>query len=70
MLCLAGVIMLSIYVLPCVMRPLDFLANFKNYTLGFTAYMLMMPVFTNVFQIYAMSNLHDVSWGNRPTSTG
>ena len=29
-----------------------------------------MPMFTNVFQIYAMCNLHDVSWGNRPTSTG
>jgi len=52
------------------MRPLDYLSNFKNYTLGFISYMLMMPVFTNVFQIYAMCNLHDVSWGNRPTSTG
>jgi len=41
--------MLSVYVLPCVMRPLDFLANFKKYTLGFTAYMMMMPVFTNIF---------------------
>jgi len=70
MLCLAGVIMLSMYILPMLMRPLDFLSNFKNYTLGFCSYMLMMPVFTNVFQIYAMCNLHDVSWGNRPTSTG
>lgn len=34
------------------------------------SYMLLMPVFTNVFQIYAMCNLHDVSWGNRPASTG
>ena len=62
--------MLSMYILPMILRPLDFLANFKNYTLGFVAYMVMMPVFTNVFQIYAMCNLHDVSWGNRPTSTG
>jgi len=69
-LCLAGIIMLTVYMLPFVMRPLDFLSNFKSYVLGFTAYMLMMPVFTNVFQIYAMCNLHDVSWGNRPTSTG
>ena len=29
-----------------------------------------MPMFTNVFQIYAMCNMHDVSWGNRPSSTG
>jgi len=49
MLCLAGVIMLSMYILPMLMRPLDFLTNFKNYTLGFCSYMLMMPVFTNVF---------------------
>ena len=48
----------------------DFLQNFKSYTMGFLSYMVMMPVFTNIFQIYAMCNLHDVSWGNRPTSTG
>ena len=69
-LCLAGIVMLTIYVLPCFMRPLDFLGNFKSYAFGFISYMLMMPVFTNVFQIYAMCNLHDVSWGNRPASTG
>ena len=69
-LILAGTIMLCVYVLPMVMRPLDFLQNFKSYIAGFIGYMTMMPVFTNVFQIYAMCNLHDVSWGNRPTSTG
>ena len=70
LLTLAGFLMLSMYIMPFIMRPLDYLANFKNYTFGFISYMLMMPVFTNVFQIYAMCNLHDVSWGNRPTSTG
>ena len=70
LLTLAGIIMLSIYCMPIIMRPLDFLTNFKNYTAGFISYMLMMPVFTNVLQIYAMCNLHDVSWGNRPTSQG
>ena len=62
--------MVLVYLLPFVMRPLDFLANFKHYFFGFLAYMLMLPVFTNLFQVYAMCNLHDVSWGNRPTSTG
>ena len=62
--------MLSMFILPCIMRPLDFLANIKSYTFGFLSYLVMMPVFTNLFQIYALCNLHDVSWGNRPTSTG
>ena len=62
--------MVLVYLLPFVMRPLDCLANFKHYFFGFLAYMLMLPVFTNLFQVYAMCNLHDVSWGNRPTSTG
>ena len=69
-LTLAGVIMLVVYILPFLMRPLDFLQNAKKYLLGFSAYMLLMPMFTNIFQVYAMCNLHDISWGNRPTSTG
>lgn len=62
--------MLSVYMLPMLMRPLDTIANFKSYMCGFFAYIVMLPIFTNVFQIYSMCNLHDVSWGNRPTSTG
>ena len=69
-LCLAGVISLLMFLLPMVMRPLDFLYNFKLYTLGFVSYIAMMPVITIMFQIYAVCNLHDVTWGNRPTSNG
>lgn len=69
-LTLAGFIMLSMYILPMVLRPIDTLANFGKYLMGFISYMLMMPIFTTIFQIYAMCNLHDVSWGNRPSSTG
>ena len=65
---LAGVVSLIFYVLPFFMRPLDFLFNFKKYCVGFLCYMLLLPVFTFMFQIYAICNLHDVSWGNRPTS--
>lgn len=28
----------------------------------------MMPTFINVMQIYSMANLHDISWGNRPSA--
>ena len=56
--------------MPILMRPLDFLANFKRYIASFFCYMMMMPVFNNILQIYSMCNLHDVSWGNRPANTG
>ena len=69
-LVLAGVIMLSVYLVPIVMRPIDFLANLRGYVVGLIAYLCLIPMFTNVFQIYAMSNLHDVSWGNRPSTSG
>ena len=66
-LVLAGVIMLSVYLVPIVMRPIDFLENFRGYTVGLLSYLTLIPMFTNVFQIYAMANLHDISWGNRPS---
>lgn len=30
--------------------------------------MFMMPIFVTVMNIYAMCNLHDISWGNRPAA--
>lgn len=62
--------MLSTYFLPIVLRPVDFVKNFSKYVIGFISYFLLMPMFLNVFTIYAVCNLHDVSWGNRPTGTG
>ena len=68
-LVLAGVIMLSIYAVPMIMRPIDFICSPISYIVGLFTYMLMIPVFINVFTIYAFSNLHDISWGNRPTTS-
>ena len=67
-LVLAGIIMLTIYLVPFIFRPVDFLENFKGYVVGLIAYLVMIPLFANIFSIYAMSNLHDISWGNRPTT--
>lgn len=66
-LCLSGVIMCTVFLIPIILRPLDFLSNFRNYMVGLFSYLFMMPTFINIMQIYAMCNLHDISWGNRPS---
>lgn len=58
--------MLLVYTIPFVARPIDFVQNFSSYVLGLITYILLMPTFTSIFQIYGMCNLHDISWGNRP----
>lgn len=62
--------MLMVYFIPLMMRPLDFIYNWKSYLVGMVSYILLLPTFTNILQIYAMCNLHDISWGNRPAATG
>lgn len=66
---MSGVIMCLVFLIPMILRPLDFLSNMRNYILGLMSYIFMMPTFINIMQIYAMCNLHDISWGNRPTTT-
>ena len=34
--------------------------------IGIVPYLFALPSWINIFQIYSMSNLHDVSWGTRP----
>lgn len=67
---LAGVIMLGVLLAPMLMRPFDFLNNFSSYTVGLLSYMLLMPFFNTILQVYGYCNLHDVSWGNRPALSG
>lgn len=67
-LTLFGMIMLSVYIIPVILRPLDFMYNLLSYISGFLSYFLLLPIFLNVMQVYSMSNLHDISWGNRPTN--
>jgi len=62
--------MMGVFLIPIIMRPLDFLMNVRNYLLGLFSYLFMMPTFINIMQIYAMCNLHDISWGNRPATQG
>ena len=69
-LVLAGTIMLSVYLVPIFLRPVDFLDNIGGYIIGLLSYLILIPMFSNVFTIYAMANLHDISWGNRPKTTG
>lgn len=59
-------IMLFIYIIPMILRPLDFLKNFSSYLVGLVTYFFMMPIFITCMTIYSMCNLHDISWGNRP----
>jgi len=69
-LSVAVIVMLGVYFIPFVLRPLDFMDNASSYIIGLISYLVLMPMFINVFSIYSMCNLHDVSWGNRPSSTG
>jgi hypothetical protein len=61
--------MLSVYLLPMILRPIDFLFNMPQYLIGLVSYILLLPTYINVMQVYSMSNLHDISWGNRPAAS-
>lgn len=41
--------------------------EFVQFTRGVFCLIFMTPTFINIFMIYAASNIHDVSWGSRPT---
>lgn len=67
LLTLSGIIMMSVYFLPMMLRPVDFVMHFRGYVIGMLTYILMLPTFINIMTIYSMCNLHDISWGNRPS---
>ena len=45
---------------------LDSSAGSCTVILTILPYLFSLPSWVNIFQIYSMSNLHDVSWGTRP----
>jgi cellulose synthase/poly-beta-1,6-N-acetylglucosamine synthase-like glycosyltransferase len=40
--------------------------NIKILALGFIQFITLIPTYVNVFQIYSICNIQDVTWGNRP----
>ena len=38
--------------------------------MGLISYLFLAPTYVNLFVIYAFANIHDVSWGNRPSTQG
>jgi len=69
-LTLAGTLSYSIYLIPVILRFGDFFFNPGKYICGFMSYMVLLPMYTNLMQIYSICNLHDLSWGNRPSESG
>lgn len=61
---------MGMYLVPFILRPIDFIHNFKVYIIGLVSYIFLIPTFVNIMTIYSMCNLHDVSWGNRPSISG
>jgi len=43
--------------------------NFCKYFLGASILVFLSPMYINIFIIYSMANLHDISWGNRDTDS-
>ena len=41
--------------------------NFCKYFFGVFILIFFSPMYINIFIIYSMANLHDISWGNRDT---
>ena len=40
-----------------------------RFMFGMLTMLYLAPTFINVFVIYAIANLHDISWGNRPSQS-
>lgn len=69
-----SILVLLTFFLTYFMPPLLFDFNntcstlFRRQLPSLIAYLLCMPLYLIVFQIYSYANLHDVTWGNRDAS--
>ena len=51
---------------------LPFALNWKKieigkFLLGLLSLSFLAPTYVNIFSVYSIFNVHDVTWGNRPT---
>jgi cellulose synthase/poly-beta-1,6-N-acetylglucosamine synthase-like glycosyltransferase len=46
----------------------EFCMTLPKQLMSIVAYLLCMPLYLIIFQVYSYANFHDVSWGNREAS--
>ena len=63
-LTILGIATLSMYAIGIAMR--GGISSVLDIPYVFS-YILLIPTYVNILYIYAIANLHDVTWGNRPT---
>ncbi len=68
-LTLVCVLVLANYLVPIILRPFDFISKFYFYIPGIISYIVLTPLFSIIIPIYSIANIHDISWGNRPSVT-
>lgn len=66
---LTGVYLASYMVPPFLYDFKGSLCKIHHLFAGFFCYMLCIPMYQIVFQVFAYANFHDVSWGNRDDSS-
>jgi cellulose synthase/poly-beta-1,6-N-acetylglucosamine synthase-like glycosyltransferase len=57
--------LLGVYIIPLVLN--FHRLNIWKYLVGALWLMFLSPMYINIFIIYSIANLHDISWGNRDT---
>ena len=63
---LIGTSLVGVYLVPYILN--CFKINFFTYWIGVFMLLFLSPLYINIFIIYSMCNLHDISWGNRDTN--
>lgn len=58
-------ILASAYILPLIFHTKSLVLI--DFIKGIVYLIFMTPTFINIFSIYAVSNIHDISWGSRPS---
>ena len=60
-------VLICIYILPLFLNLRT--VKFGDFLKGIIYIVFMTPTYINIMSIYAVANIHDVSWGSRPVGT-